>query len=192
VHGGYGYTRDFPVEQYAHDVKILSIWEGTNHIQSVDLIRDKLGLGNNPKLLKLYTAEVQAFLADPATPRDTLHQSLRDALDCLVKTVGELGELVLAKKMELVLLNANRFLGMMSTVTVAWLLLEAAVIAKRSLAQLPDGHRDLAFYRGKVLSARFFFGEFLATVFHDAARIREAEDSALDADREIFLMRMDS
>ena len=43
--GGVGYCREFPVEQYARDLKIVSIWEGTNYIQSLDLVGRKLGIG---------------------------------------------------------------------------------------------------------------------------------------------------
>ena len=42
-YGGAGYTRDYPVEQYCRDAKISSIYEGTNHIQAMDLVGRKLG-----------------------------------------------------------------------------------------------------------------------------------------------------
>jgi len=42
IYGGYGYSREYPVEQYARDSKILSLWEGTNYIQSLDLVGRKL------------------------------------------------------------------------------------------------------------------------------------------------------
>jgi len=44
VHGGYGYTRDYPVEQLLRDCKIASIYEGTNGIQAMDLLGRKLGM----------------------------------------------------------------------------------------------------------------------------------------------------
>ena len=43
TYGGVGYTKDFPVEQYCRDAKIFSIYEGTNHIQAMDLVGRKLG-----------------------------------------------------------------------------------------------------------------------------------------------------
>ncbi|HEY8078544.1 MAG TPA: acyl-CoA dehydrogenase family protein, partial [Labilithrix sp.] len=43
TYGGAGYTRDYPVEQYCRDAKIFSIYEGTNHIQAMDLVGRKLG-----------------------------------------------------------------------------------------------------------------------------------------------------
>jgi hypothetical protein len=41
AYGGYGYCEEYPVAQIARDVKIYSIWEGTNFIQSLDLIGRK-------------------------------------------------------------------------------------------------------------------------------------------------------
>ena len=55
TYGGVGYTKDFPVEQYCRDAKIFSIYEGTNHIQAMDLVGRKLGQAGG--------ANLQAFLA---------------------------------------------------------------------------------------------------------------------------------
>jgi hypothetical protein len=44
VYGGYGYTRDYPIEQLLRDCKITSIYEGTNGIQAMDLLGRKLGM----------------------------------------------------------------------------------------------------------------------------------------------------
>jgi len=189
VHGGYGYMRDFPVEQYARDVKVLSIWEGTNHIQAVDLLRDKLGMGRNSKLLRFYVDEIESFLGRPELQENPLLGKLKQALMCLIDTHAEIGKLVQSKKMELVLFHATRFLNMMANVTLGWLLLDAANIAARALGKLGCDHPDVPFYTGKILSARFFFGQFLPTVFDDAARIRDGEDSALEAGYAIFLDR---
>ena len=56
TYGGAGYTRDYPVEQYCRDAKIFSIYEGTNHIQAMDLVGRKLGQSGG--------ANMQAFLGD--------------------------------------------------------------------------------------------------------------------------------
>ena len=48
VFGGYGYTKDFPLEQILRDVRVTSIYEGTNGIQAMDLLGRKLGM----KILK--------------------------------------------------------------------------------------------------------------------------------------------
>jgi len=48
VYGGYGYCQEYPIEQYARDVKVFSIYEGTNFIQSADLIMRKILM--NPEM----------------------------------------------------------------------------------------------------------------------------------------------
>ncbi len=58
VYGGAGYLKDHPVEQYARDAKIYSIYEGTNHIQAMDLVGRKMGQAGG--------ANFQAFLQDVA------------------------------------------------------------------------------------------------------------------------------
>ena len=61
TYGGAGYTRDYPVEQYCRDAKIFSIYEGTNHIQAMDLVGRKLGQAGG--------ANLQAFLGDVGAVR---------------------------------------------------------------------------------------------------------------------------
>src|SRR5262244_1698599 len=56
VYGGAGYLKDHPVEQYCRDAKIFSIYEGTNHIQAMDLVGRKLGQAGG--------AHFQAFVGD--------------------------------------------------------------------------------------------------------------------------------
>ena len=46
IHGGYGYTRDFPVERYARDVRVTRIYEGTSEIQRMVIARDLLKEGS--------------------------------------------------------------------------------------------------------------------------------------------------
>ena len=58
TYGGAGYLKDYPVEQYCRDAKIFSIYEGTNHIQAMDLVGRKLGQAGG--------ANFQAFLEDVA------------------------------------------------------------------------------------------------------------------------------
>src|SRR4030042_3494617 len=61
VHGGYGYTREYPIEQYLRDIKIGSIWEGTNGIQALDLVLRKLTMRNG-KIFRGFLEEVDRFV----------------------------------------------------------------------------------------------------------------------------------
>src|SRR5262249_5370076 len=74
TYGGTGYTRDYRVEQYCRDAKIFSIYEGTNHIQAMDLVGRKLGQAGG--------ANLQAFLGDVAkfVAKNKDHATLGDAV----------------------------------------------------------------------------------------------------------------
>ena len=74
VHGGVGYTRDYPVEQYCRDAKIFSIYEGTNGIQALDLVARKLGQNGG--------ANFRALLESIATfvDQNKNHQRLAKAI----------------------------------------------------------------------------------------------------------------
>jgi alkylation response protein AidB-like acyl-CoA dehydrogenase len=47
LHGGYGYTRDFPVERYARDVRVTRIYEGTSEVQRIVIARSLLAGASN-------------------------------------------------------------------------------------------------------------------------------------------------
>src|SRR5208337_1278195 len=140
TYGGVGYTKDFPVEQYCRDAKIFSIYEGTNHIQAMDLVGRKLGQNSG--------ANLQAFLADVAV--FVQKQTNDPVLGPAVKNLGLAQEAISGTAMRLlswfqtgklamVPLHANRFLEMMAETTVTWMLLEGASIALKKKAALAPG-----------------------------------------------------
>ncbi len=179
--GGAGYLKDHPLEQAARDAKIFSIYEGTNHIQALDLVGRKLGQRGG--------ANLQAFLKDvgacvAATKDHPLFKdasaTLGAAADAVMSTsmrfLGWFG----AGKMEMVPLAANRFLEMMAETAIGWLLLEAAVIAEKAAEALPAEHADRAFYLGKRYAALYFVGNVVATVPQKAQMIGKEDRTPLD------------
>lgn len=174
--GGVGYTRDFPVEQYCRDAKIFSIYEGTNHIQAMDLVGRKLGQGGG--------ANLQAFLAEVGQFAQTHadHPSLGGAARTLAQAQEALGATAMRMLMwfqtgyvTLVPLHANRFLEMMSETAVAWVLLEGAAIALEKKKAVVPGHPDAAFYDGKVAAALYYAHNVLPAV-ELKAKLMEGED----------------
>src|SRR6202034_1758645 len=93
TYGGAGYTRDYPVEQYCRDSKIFSIYEGTNHIQAMDLVGRKLGQHGG--------ANMQAYLADVSqfVQKHTGHAVLGAA----AKTLGMAQEALSGSAMRLLM-----------------------------------------------------------------------------------------
>ncbi len=192
VFGGHGYICDHPVEQCARDSKILSIWEGTNFIQSADLMRDKLAMGRNSKLLALYKSEVEKSITDIREAGFMAKEvdELEASLNTLIETHALMGQWVRERKMEFIFGVSTRFLEMMSEVTLAWLLLDAAAISLHALKDLED-ESDEAFYKGKVASAEFFVRNILPGVKSKADIIALEDPSFIEADIDIFSKRSD-
>ena len=154
VFGGAGYIKDHPVEQYCRDSKVFSIYEGTNHIQALDLVGRKLGQRGG--------ANFQAFLAQVGgfAKAQADHPKIGPAAARLGAAAGALGESAMrfltwfqSGKTELIGLYANRFLDMMARTAVSWVLLEGALVAEKAAADLAAGHPDRDFYAGRMHSA---------------------------------------
>jgi alkylation response protein AidB-like acyl-CoA dehydrogenase len=181
TYGGAGFTRDYPVEQYCRDAKIFSIYEGTNHIQAMDLVGRKLGQSGG--------ANLQAFLGDVAKFVST-HQG-HATLGACVKRLGGAQEAVAGSAMKMLMwfqtgnialvpLSSNRFLEMMAELAVAWMLLEGAVLAHEKGKTVQAGHPDAAFYAGKVHAATYYARNVLPGVEDKAKMMLEEDRSALD------------
>jgi hypothetical protein len=82
--------------------------------------------------------------------------------------------------MTLVPLYANRFLEMMSETSVAWMLLEGAVIADAKLASVPATDPDHAFYSGKVAAALYFARTVLPGVEHKGTLMADEDKSPIE------------
>jgi alkylation response protein AidB-like acyl-CoA dehydrogenase len=181
TYGGAGYTKDYPVEQYCRDAKIFSIYEGTNHIQSMDLVGRKLGQAGG--------ANLQAFLGDIA--KFVAENGGHAKLGPVVKKLGAAQEALGGASMRLLMwfqggnigmvpLYANRFLEMMSETAVAWMLLDGAVIADAKLAKMQPTDTDHAFYSGKVAAAIYFARTVLPGVEQKALSMGDEDRSPLD------------
>lgn len=181
TYGGAGFTRDYPVEQYCRDAKIFSIYEGTNHIQAMDLVGRKLGQGGGANL-QAFFGDIQKFVAA---------HSGHATFGAAVKRLGAAQEAVAGSAMRLLMwfqsgqltlvpLAANRFCEMMSELTVAWLLLEGGVIAEEAKAKVDASHPEHAFYTGRVASALFYARNTLPGVEHKAQLLGEEDKSPIE------------
>jgi alkylation response protein AidB-like acyl-CoA dehydrogenase len=152
VHGGYGYTRDFDVEQLWRDNRLNPIHEGTSGIQALDLLGRKLLLSDG-KSLGLLRARVEATLGKAATD-----QSLIGAATKLgqfwQRVDGVLGDLA-PRPAELALAEATLFLRAFGHGVVGWLWLDLACCAASGSAVLEASTRAgcLAFADGELPQA---------------------------------------
>ena len=175
VHGGIGYTDAYPVEQNARDVKILSIWEGTNYIQAQDLVRDKLGFGRNSRLIKYFREELDAFLSGEMRVDAELRDKfplLDNAMRAVEQSLAHISEHVRAGRIEQTSQFYTRFLEMIGLTACAWVLLESACLAQHQLRQTLSA-KETAFYRGKVKTAHYFFANILPTAIQYGQTIEQ-------------------
>ncbi|HWP65390.1 MAG TPA: acyl-CoA dehydrogenase [Candidatus Limnocylindria bacterium] len=183
TYGGAGYVTDNPVEQYCRDAKIFSIYEGTNHIQAIDLISRKVPMQGGAAF-KAYLDGIKAFVAEhhgrPGLAGEV--QDLGKAAESLERAAAAIGAFFTTGKIDQVMLVANPFLEIMAEVTVAHLLLEAAVIAAGRVHRYGEeqSQEDFDFYQGKVMAAKFFANFVLPAVHSKADLIVECDRSALD------------
>ncbi|HWK52532.1 MAG TPA: acyl-CoA dehydrogenase C-terminal domain-containing protein, partial [Steroidobacter sp.] len=150
VHGGYGYTQDFNVEQFYRDNRLNPIHEGTFGIQALDLLGRKVSSADGAALTYL-TARIERTVEHAASVPELAEHAiaLRGAWSRVLATTAHLGNVTDAT---LRLANASCYLDAFGHVVVAWLWLDQAVIAVRGV----EG-QDAAFYRGKLAACRYFY-----------------------------------
>ena len=178
VLGGYGYTREYPVEQYWRDNRLNPIHEGANGIQALDLLGRKVVMADGAAL-RAVLAEIGETIA-AAKGLDALAAHAR-TLQAACATVAELTGLLVARmaagEVRLALAQASAYLTLLGHVLVAWMWLRQAQLAVHALPQAGPADRD--FYQGKRLACDYFFRHELPPVLASAAALRALDDTAL-------------
>ena len=147
IHGGYGYTRDFPVEQYWRDNRLNMIHEGTHGIQALDLLGRKVVMDGGAGL-KLLAARVSGTLERAGQVEGLAEHAT--ALGGALQRLGAATKAAWATGVpEEALANATPYLQAFGHVVIAWIWLELALAAQ--------GHADPAMRGGKLAAARYFF-----------------------------------
>ena len=146
IHGGYGYTRDFPVEQYWRDNRLNMIHEGTHGIQALDLLGRKVLMeeGAGLKLLAL-TILATCDKAMALTEWTACAESLKDALSKVRKATQQAWS---TGQPQEALANAVPYLQAFGHLVLAWTWLDVVTITqgKSSLAQV-----------GREAACKYFF-----------------------------------
>lgn len=202
VHGGYGYCREYQVEQFLRDIKITSIYEGANGIQALDLVGRKLAYKQG-SLFRQFIQETEDVL-QKGKGNDRLAgiaDSFEAARARLIDATTYFGMQSFSGNIMIPVLYATPYLELFGDVAVGFILLWQAIIADERLqgiyaqaeADTPEkrketimNNRRAAFYDGKVASARFFANTVLSLAEGKAKAITSGESSALDIADESF------
>ncbi len=174
VFGGYGYTKEYPVEQLLRDVRIAPIYEGTNGIQAMDLLGRKLGLNGGKVFVNLiHEIEKTIELANENQALKPLAAALAKLVHQLGKTAAALGKKASSPAVKTAFAHATPFQEAFGDVIMAWMLLWRANIAEPKLSKIIKGlsedqahekiikNKNAAFYQGQIHSAQFFIETIL-------------------------------
>lgn len=151
VHGGYGYTRDYPVEQFYRDNRLNAIHEGTHGIHGLDLLGRKVTIQDGA-LMQAVAMEI-ARTVDAARAVDTLcdYAGALDAAWTRITSVTH--KLYAAGDLNVTLANASLYLEAVGHTILAWIWLDMSIAATAQLATTADPD----FYHGKLQACRYFY-----------------------------------
>ncbi len=195
-YGGYGYTMDYPAEQYLRDARIAPIYEGTNTIQALDLVFRKFRL--NQDSLKQLLGKVQETAQEYMTDMDLGASAMH-----LGQALKEFSSIMqdLSKRMDaplIMLPNAVPILDMFGHVLAGGLLLEQAAMAKKKLKAILrekdvdasdkkayhtflSDNAEAKFYHNKVQAAIHFAHRGVPNVLAQAVAVRTGESTVYEA-----------
>lgn len=185
TYGGYGYCREYPVEQMMRDQKINLIYEGTNGIQAMDLLGRKLGMKKGLYFMNLLGL-TQAAVAE-AKGNDKLKAEaaiVEGALNACAETAMAFGKMMRTTPF-VPLIGAADFLNCLSDALVGWLHIWMANAAVKGLANAASD-RDKAFYSGKIEGAKFFINRITGLVPAKLENLKKDEQSAMNISEEAF------
>ena len=202
VYGGYGYCQEYPVEQYMRDCKIACLYEGTNGIQSLDLVGRKLGQNKGMNVMNMI-GEIGATIAKAkqVTELQKYAAYLEEANNAVIDLTMTFAALGKSSSFLIPILNASPYLEIFGDLLIGHFLLQGAAIAQEKLnaiytekgadtkgtqRALVHDNADVAFYQGKIAAAKFFAVEVLFLVKSKCAAIKVADKVPIEMADESF------
>lgn len=186
IYGGYGYTIDFPAQQYYRDLRIMSLYEGTTGIQSLDLLGRKITMENGKAArLLIKTMLATAAEAGQYSSLAAAAQDLQMEIQRLQEVIGALMPYAAEGALERFTADATVFMDMTSHIVIAWQWLLQALVAQKALDKGDFSRQSRAFYEGRLHTMRFFFRYELP---HAAACARTLQDAAWLTNLDVYDM----
>lgn len=191
VLGGAGYTREYAVEQCWRDNRLNPIHEGTNGIQSLDLLGRKLWQ-HKGQGLQLLAAKMQSDIqqSEFADMSKSLGKLLGDISKITMKVAGVMqgkaaGDDPTQAGPDFALANSAAYLHLFSHTVVAWLWLKQANRAQALMAEASH-KEEKDFYLGKIQAAKYFFNWEVPLLNRDIQVLNNFDDSCFAMDEEWF------
>jgi alkylation response protein AidB-like acyl-CoA dehydrogenase len=171
VHGGMGFIEETGVAQHYRDIRIASIYEGTNGIQAIDLATRKLRIRDGGAVGDLI-ARVEALdveLGQAGEPLAKIRRSLSTACEAVRRSTGWLLQRHADRDTAAVLAGASPYLEQWGLLAGGW------VLARQALASLSASQSD-PYLAAKLATARFYFEQILPAASSLAGAVTSGED----------------
>ncbi len=184
VHGGYGYCKEYGVEQFTRDSKIATIFEGTNGIQALDLFGRKIRMREGAALNTLL-ARMRGDVDEAAKVPELAGYAddVSDAIAALEAVTRELLEQVSSGDAYSAYSWATPYLEIFGDIVLGWMFLWQARVACENGA---ESSGDDPFYASKLHTARFYVGSLLPLVHGKIEAIRKNEQAFSRMDEAMF------
>ncbi|UCH20342.1 MAG: acyl-CoA dehydrogenase [Deltaproteobacteria bacterium] len=186
IYGGYGYIRDYPLEQLLRDCRITMIYEGTNGIQAMDLLGRKLGMNKGKPIMDLL-GEIQQTIAEAKSISaiKVYAEKVEDAVNTLGEVALHLGKTAMSPQLLAAFAFAYPFMEVCGDVILSWMLLWRATTASQALKKGAK-KKDNDFYEGQIKSAEFFTHSILPITLGKMNAILETNDAAVEISEASF------
>ena len=183
VLGGYGYTREYPVERLYRDNRLNHIHEGTWGIQGLDILGRKVRM-HGGAAVSILRQEIQGTIDSAGSHSELVSfcEQLGSSLLLVEETIDAVGK---AEDPSLALANATIFLDAMGHFVIAWMWLKQAVAALEGKQK--GNTADDAFYEGKVSAMKFFFNYELPKIKPNLELVAQLDSTCYDLTAEQFL-----
>jgi hypothetical protein len=184
VFGGHGYIKEWGMEQLVRDARINMIYEGTNTIQSLDLLGRKVLMDNGAKLKK-FGKMVQNFIEENGTKEAYAEfiNPLADLGDKVTKLTTEIGMKAFANQDEAGA-AAVSYMRVVGHLVYAYWWARMAIIALDKVKA--DGDKVDPFYTAKLYVARFYFAKLLPETAAEIRKARAGAAAVMDMPVEMF------
>ena len=184
IYGGYGFIEEFPVAQLLRDSRIFMLYEGTNGIQSMDLMGRKLTM-HNGEPFKYFLEQIQRAITVSKSV-DTVKE-LADTVETFFTAYKETAQALSHMPQSGKLLEAfafsHPFMEVTGDLVMAWMLLWRAGMAAPKIGK---NKKDTAFYQGQVQTARFFINTILPITQGRLEAIRRGDAVAAEMEDTAF------
>jgi butyryl-CoA dehydrogenase len=174
--GGYGYTREYPLERLYRDNRLNPIHEGTHGIHGIDLLGRKVRMAGGKAFTTLLD-HIRETIREASGNR-TLQAYAGQLSNTLQEVEKTTAVLIACENLNLSLANSTIYLDMLGHVVIAWTWLRQAIVVAANAGNATGDDKD--FYQGKLAACRYFFHYELPKTHGMMQLLQSLDDTCLN------------